>query len=192
MPKVAEGFESYIHDVLALEALATAYHAETAEHRTRVRESQGVGDALGERFSTTFGVALSEGESWFTEGSDADDTDAEIGGCRRKVARALNVAEEIQSLEGTVRSALSTMSRGFEIGQRWAALAESTLAGGEGGDASEASCDEVLEKLDGYKAALTEVVRLHRDMISAHEGFASVEQRVSPLVDAVRARFRCH
>jgi hypothetical protein len=188
MAKSGGGFEQYIHDVLELDALATRYHAETADHHTRVRESQEVGDALRKRFSAAFGVAVSEGESesWLMEGGDTNDTEAEIGRCRRKVAHSLNVAEEIRSLEETVRSALSTMSRGFEIGQRWATLAESTLAKGEGGDSSEDSCDQALEKLDGYKAALTEVVRLHRDMISAHQGFASVEQRVSALVDAIR------
>jgi hypothetical protein len=187
MAKIGEGFDRYLHNVLDLEAVATRYHAEAAEHDTCVRESRGVGDALNKRFSSVFGVPASQGESWFTEGNDADDAEAEIGKCRRNVARALNVAEEILSLERTIRSATSNLSRGFEMGQAWTTLAENTLAKGDAGDAVECSCDEVLARLDGYKDTLAEVVQLQPDLMSVHHRFASAEQRVSVLADSIGA-----
>jgi len=120
------------------------------------------------------------------EGGDTNDTEAEIGRCRRKVAHSLNVAE------GNPESRGDGALRPLDHESRFRDRSEMGHVGGEypgqgeGGDSSEDSCDQALEKLDGYKAALTEVVRLHRDMISAHQGFASVEQRVSALVDAIR------
>jgi hypothetical protein len=186
MAKIGEEFKQYVHNVLALDALGTAYGTETAEQGKQARESQEERAALDKGFLALFGTAVTGGKSWFVEGESADDTLLEIQQRRQKVARFLNVADEIQKQERSVHSALSGVDRRFEIGQGWAALAESTLAKWDGVDVPDESCDEALEGLDRYSEALAEVVQLHGAMISAHHGFASAEQRVSGLERTIR------